>query len=54
MAGLIPIVSTIESETFGVMIVNNRVVGLGLYNTGLTALPESIGADHVRQIKYQQ
>ena len=40
MAGLIPIVSTIESETFGVMIVNNRVVGLGLYNTGLTALPE--------------
>jgi Leucine-rich repeat (LRR) protein len=41
--GQIPIKSSIEYNTFGVKIEDNHVVGLGLYNKGLTSLPETIG-----------
>ena len=40
--GGVPIVSSIEYDTFGVVIVDNHVVGLGLYDKGLKKLPEII------------
>ena len=45
---IIPIVSEIEWNIFGVIIANNHVVGLGLYKKGLTLLPRSI--EHLTEL----
>ncbi len=39
----IPAVATIEYDTFGMKLEEDTLVGLGLYNCKLTALPESFG-----------
>ncbi len=38
----IPVVNNIYRETFGYVHKNNRVIALGLYNLGMTSLPDNI------------
>jgi hypothetical protein len=40
----IPNVKEIEWNTVGMKVEGNIIIGLGLYNCGLTTLPESFGA----------
>jgi Leucine-rich repeat (LRR) protein len=42
--GDIPVISQISWNNFGFKAANNRIVGLGLYNQSLKAVPESIGS----------